>query len=127
MFIVERKFIKEFLFVFGFKVIECIFRHMSNGKTQNGKRHSAPPTSTKDRFRSPFKTAATPENGTNGNQSDEYETPKKVFKNYSLFIEIFYLIFRKKLLRNVQEQLDHFEMHQEECVFFVQIHHVIVD
>jgi len=99
---------------------------MSNGKNQNGKHHSAPPTSTKDRFRSPFKTAATPENGTNGNQSDEYETPKKVFENYFLFIEIFYLIFRKKLLRNVQEQLDHFEMHLEKYVSSVQFQHVKV-
>jgi len=71
-----------------------IFRHISSGKNVNNskksrrsqKRHSAPPASNqskKNRYRSPFQapvTTATPENGTNGNQSDEYETPKKVSK-----------------------------------------------
>ncbi len=64
---------------------------MSNGKTLNNskknrrsqKRHSAPPinsnSSKKNRYRSPFQTAISSENGTtNGHQSDEYETPKKV-------------------------------------------------
>ncbi|CAF2463530.1 unnamed protein product [Rotaria sp. Silwood2] len=72
--------------------------HLSNGKqsieskpkrrTQN--RHSAPAStisSKKNRFRSPFQTTNTTatttttttasENGTDGNQSDEYEAPKK--------------------------------------------------
>ena len=49
----------------------------------NQKRYSAPPASsqTKDRFRSPFsKPTPTPtaQNGTNGNHSEEYESPEKV-------------------------------------------------
>ena len=50
----------------------------------NRKRYSAPPLSnqTKDRFRSPFSsttsTSSTVQNGTNGNHSEEYESPEKV-------------------------------------------------
>ncbi|CAF1168322.1 unnamed protein product [Rotaria sordida] len=75
--------------------------HLSNGKQPNTsktkrrtqKRHSAPPStnsSKKNRYRSPFQSptttttatataaaAITSENGTDGNQSDEYEAPKK--------------------------------------------------
>ncbi len=84
-----------------------ICRHTSSGKNVNNskknrrsqKRHSAPPAtnqSKKNRFRSPFQPPITteeaaavvvppppPENGTNGNgnQSDEYEIPKKVETN----------------------------------------------
>lgn len=73
-------------------LIAMIFRHVSNGTTiddppkknrTNLKRHSAPPMSAnpsakKNRYRSPFQTSMTAENGINGNQSDEYDTPKKV-------------------------------------------------
>jgi hypothetical protein len=65
-------------------------KSVDNNKKKRGnqKRHSAPPASKqskKNRFRSPFQaavTTATPENGTNGNQSDEYETPKKKVFNF---------------------------------------------
>ncbi len=59
----------------------------SKNKGRSQKRHSAPSVSNlskKNRYRSPFQppvtstTTASTENGTNGNQSDEYETPKKV-------------------------------------------------
>ncbi|CAF2174007.1 unnamed protein product [Rotaria magnacalcarata] len=55
-------------------------------KRRSQKRHSAPTTSNSsktNRYRSPFQTpltvttTTTSENGTDGNQSDEYETPKK--------------------------------------------------
>jgi hypothetical protein len=50
---------------------------------KNHTRYSAPPLSsqTKDRFRSPFLSttpASTEQNGTNGNHSEEYESPEKV-------------------------------------------------
>ncbi|CAF1102695.1 unnamed protein product [Rotaria sp. Silwood1] len=68
--------------------------HLSNGKQSNEsktkrrgqKRHSAPPSTNspkKNRYRSPFQTSTitattiASENGTDGNQSDEYEAPKK--------------------------------------------------
>lgn len=76
-----------------------IFRHVSNGTTvddppkksrTNLKRHSAPPLPTssnplpkKNRYRSPFQTSMTAENGINGNQSDEYDIPKKVNLSFS--------------------------------------------
>jgi len=70
------------------------FRHtINNGKEKkptNHKRYSAPPLSNqpKNRFRSPFSnttTTSTDENGTNGNHSEEYESPQKV-KYYQLLL-----------------------------------------
>ncbi len=66
------------------------FRHMPSKKSVdknkkkrgNQKRHSAPPASSsskKNRLRSPLPKT---QNGTNGNHSDEYETPKKVFRYF---------------------------------------------
>src|ERR1700677_5179478 len=107
------------------------FRHKTNHDNVNKskkirgkyKRHSAPPSSnqTKDRFRSPFLTITTTEsptieNGTNGNHSEEYDSPQKV--KYYLFL-IYILLFFIIRLRNLQKQVDHFEMVQENYVFFV--------
>jgi hypothetical protein len=127
-------------FVFFFHHIIEIFSHMPSVKSvnnskknrRNQKRHSAPPATTttqtkKSRHRSLFQTpitTATPENGTNGNQSDEYETPKKVEIFFNL--NTWFLVLFNRILRNVQEQLDHFEMHLVNYVFFAQILHVIV-
>jgi hypothetical protein len=65
------------------------FRHTitteKKKKPVDHKRHSAPPVSEqiKNRFRSPFSPSLSPtttavENGTNGNHSEEYESPQKV-------------------------------------------------
>jgi hypothetical protein len=74
-------------------------RHANNSekkkKRANQKRYSAPPLSldqTKNRFRSPFVAPVSPtiENGTNGNHSEEYESPEKVEK---FLINLCFIVF----------------------------------
>ena len=82
----------------------------------------------KDRFRSPFSTSTattTAENDSNGNHSEEYQSPEKVILNPFFYIAKQWFILIRFLLR--QEPIVHFEMPPERSDFSVSIPPVTVD